>query len=147
MGKYDSDIAKHRKEIASLKAEQAPYQRDFAILHDEEIKICQVIELFSELSDENDELSIGFRHMAELHTDNVSFPDMDILTDFSVPNGNANQLISFFDSYSHDLKRVCKEIDEKKKEIGGILGTYHDKISDLEDEIRHLDAIGSAAQS
>lgn len=139
MSNYDSEIKQLRSEIDQWESEREIYQRDFAILQDEEMRICQVIELFAELTSERNVLNTGFQHMAELHTENVSFPDMDILTDFSVPNGNASQLISFFDSYSHDLKRVCEEIDEKKAELGKILGRYYDKICANNSKIRDLE--------
>ena len=105
-------------EISKLIDSEVPYQKDFALLTDQEQRICQVIELFDELISEKDLLSTAFQHMMELHTSNVSFPDMENLTDFSLPSSDASQLVNFYDSYINSLKKVCIEIDQKKEEIG-----------------------------
>ena len=121
-------------EISKLIDSEVPYQKDFALLTDQEQRICQVIELFDELISEKDLLSTAFQHMMELHTSNVSFPDMENLTDFSLPSSDASQLVNFYDSYINSLKKVCIEIDQKKEEIGR-------KIESIEGEISSLKSI------
>lgn len=129
-----NDIHTLESEISKLIDSEVPYQKDFALLTDQEQRICQVIELFDELISEKDLLSTAFQHMMELHTSNVSFPDMENLTDFSLPSSNASQLVNFYDSYINSLKKVCIEIDQKKEEIGR-------KIESIEGEISSLKSI------
>lgn len=126
-----NDIHTLESEISKLIDSEVPYQKDFALLTDQEQRICQVIELFDELISEKDLLSTAFQHMMELHTSNVSFPDMENLTDFSLPSSNASQLVNFYDSYINSLKKVCIEIDQKKEEIGRIIESIEGKIADL----------------
>lgn len=129
-----NDIHTLESEISKLIDSEVPYQKDFALLTDQEQRICQVIELFDELISEKDLLSTAFQHMMELHTSNVSFPDMENLTDFSLPSSDASQLVNFYDSYINSLKKVCIEIDQKKEEIGR-------KIESIEGEISSLKSI------
>ena len=129
-----NDIHTLESEISKLIDSEVPYQKDFALLTDQEQRICQVIELFDELISEKDLLSTAFQHMMELHTSNVSFPDMENLTDFSLPSSDASQLVNFYDSYINNLKKVCIEIDQKKEEIGR-------KIESIEGEISSLKSI------
>ena len=129
-----NDIHTLESEISKLIDSEVPYQKDFALLTDQEQRICQVIELFDELISEKDLLSTAFQHMMELHTSNVSFPDMENLTDFSLSSSNASQLVNFYDSYINSLKKVCIEIDQKKEEIGR-------KIESIEGEISSLKSI------
>ena len=129
-----NDIHTLESEISKLIDSEVPYQKDFALLTDQEQRICQVIELFDELISEKDLLSTAFQHMMELHTSNVSFPDMENLTDFSLPSSDASQLVNFYDSYINSLKKVCIEIEKKKEEIGR-------KIESIEGEISSLKSI------
>ena len=138
MTSVDIKISELEREISRLIDSKVPYQKDYALLISQEERICQVIELFDELTDENDLLNASIRHMVELHADNVSFPGMDKYTDFSLLNGTVNQLIEYFDSYTHDLKKVCKEIDEKKEEIGHKVDSIESQLSSLRNRISGL---------
>ena len=129
---YNEKMDAYNKQVNALRDSEIPYKQDYALLVNQESRICQVIALFDELVDENDLLGTSFRHIIDLHTSNVSFPDMENLTDFSLAYSAGNSLASNFDSYVHNLKKVCKEIDDKKKEIGQKLNSIENEISGIE---------------